>query len=194
MFTTLENLQAEAGGTEEVARTLDRFTPDVAMASCGSSGKHLVKAVRLIQQRCPAARIVLLDETVSAARVGVALTLGAVGYWTMQSKFTQIVEVIRNVAEGEKSFRPASLRHISRLGGPLQSEPVAKAEGISSLALRECEILILLAKGLSIKECAEWLELSTSTISNHKTRMMKKLGARKTVDLARLAVLEGLIQ
>ncbi len=36
MFTTLENFQAEAGGTEETGRMLDRFSADVAWSAFAS--------------------------------------------------------------------------------------------------------------------------------------------------------------
>jgi two-component system, NarL family, response regulator NreC len=35
--------------------------------------------------------------------------------------------------------------------------------------------------------------ISVNTVDNHKTRLMSKLGVHKAIDLARLAVREGLI-
>jgi len=61
------------------------------------------------------------------------------------------------------------------------------------LTPREVEVLVYLAQGLSVKECARVMRRSPSTIDNHKTRLMRKLGMHRVVDLARYAVREGLI-
>lgn len=61
------------------------------------------------------------------------------------------------------------------------------------LTPREIEVLVYLAQGLSVKECARVMGRSPSTIDNHKTRLMRKLGMHRVVDLARFAVREGLI-
>jgi DNA-binding NarL/FixJ family response regulator len=37
------------------------------------------------------------------------------------------------------------------------------------------------------------MQLSANTIDNHKSRLMKKLGVHRSVDLARLAIREGLL-
>jgi DNA-binding CsgD family transcriptional regulator/nucleotide-binding universal stress UspA family protein len=61
------------------------------------------------------------------------------------------------------------------------------------LTAREAEVLVYLAQGLTVKECARVLRLSPSTIDNHKSRMMRKLNLHRMVDLARIAVREGLL-
>jgi DNA-binding NarL/FixJ family response regulator len=52
----------------------------------------------------------------------------------------------------------------------------------------------LIALGRSVRDCAHILELAQSTVDNHKSRLMKKLGLRKSQDLTRLAIREGLIR
>jgi len=82
-------------------------------------------------------------------------------------------------------------------GGPPTQEPSAPAHDQSSLhevlTPREIEVLVYLAQGLSVKECARVMKRSPSTIDNHKTRLMRKLNIHRVVDLARLAVREKLI-
>jgi len=55
-------------------------------------------------------------------------------------------------------------------------------------------VLDLLARGLSVREVAQRLSLSTNTIDNHKARLMRKLGLHKVVELVRVALGEGLGQ
>ena len=55
------------------------------------------------------------------------------------------------------------------------------------------DVLVHLAQGYSVKQCAKALGIGTSTAGNHKSRLMKKLNVHKTVDLTRLAIREGLV-
>jgi DNA-binding NarL/FixJ family response regulator len=54
-------------------------------------------------------------------------------------------------------------------------------------------VLINLAQGSSVKQCAKTLGIGTSTVGNHKSRLMKKLNVHKTVELVHLAMREGLV-
>jgi len=53
--------------------------------------------------------------------------------------------------------------------------------------------MALLAKGLSVRQCAAQLDLAPSTIDNHKSRMMRKLGVHKVAEVVRLAISEGML-
>lgn len=53
-----------------------------------------------------------------------------------------------------------------------------------TLSIREQEIVQLVRRGLSSKEIAELLFLSTNTINTHKRRIKEKLGVRKFVEIA----------
>ncbi len=64
---------------------------------------------------------------------------------------------------------------------------------LASLTPRETDVLVNLAKGNSVKQCAKALGIGTSTVGNHKTRLMKKLNVHKTVELVHLAMREGLV-
>jgi DNA-binding NarL/FixJ family response regulator len=58
---------------------------------------------------------------------------------------------------------------------------------------REREILTLMAHGLSVKETAVRLSLSPQTVKNHRSQILKSLGARNGVEAVFLALQRGLI-
>ncbi len=60
------------------------------------------------------------------------------------------------------------------------------------LTRRELQIVRLLSLGCSVKETAKLLGLAPSTVDNHKSRAMEKLGTDKVVLLARLSVWYGI--
>ncbi len=59
---------------------------------------------------------------------------------------------------------------------------------------REREVWQLIAQGLAVREAAESLGLAESTIDSHKSRLMRKLGIHKSLDLVRLAVRLGIVE
>ena len=68
------------------------------------------------------------------------------------------------------------------------------SEPFSILSNREREVLQLIAEGLSAKEIASDLEISTKTVEAHRTSLMRKVGVRKATELVRYAVRHGLIE
>jgi len=67
------------------------------------------------------------------------------------------------------------------------------AEPKKALSLREKEVLILIASGLTNKKIAEKLHVSEKTIETHRASIMKKIGVHKTADLVRHAPATGLV-
>jgi DNA-binding CsgD family transcriptional regulator len=63
----------------------------------------------------------------------------------------------------------------------------------SRLSRREREILGRLADGLSSKQLAGKLNLSESTIVNHRKNMLKKTNTKNIAELVRYAINKGLI-
>jgi FixJ family two-component response regulator len=61
-----------------------------------------------------------------------------------------------------------------------------ESAALVSLTAREHEVLALLAAGASNKGAARQLGVSTRTVEGHRANIMKKLGARNTIELMRL--------
>ena len=62
-----------------------------------------------------------------------------------------------------------------------------------SITKRELEILELIAEGMSNREIAEKLFVSPSTITKHRKNALKKLNARNTAHLVKIAMLKKII-
>jgi len=73
--------------------------------------------------------------------------------------------------------------------------PGSSTEGpFSLLSGREREVLHLIADGLSAKQIAAQLDISSKTVEAHRTSLMRKVGVRKATELVRYALRHGLIQ
>ena len=104
-------------------------------------------------------------------------------------------------ARGEHLMHLPVVSHKQELVALLGGEPPSCAKhddqpvDIESLGItrREREVWQLIAQGLAVREVAESLGLAESTIDSHKSRLMRKLGIHKSLDLVRLAVRLGII-
>lgn len=57
---------------------------------------------------------------------------------------------------------------------------------------RERDVLCLVGQGKTVGQCAEEMGVADSTIGNHKYRLMRKLNAKNSLQLLRIAVRSGL--
>jgi len=64
---------------------------------------------------------------------------------------------------------------------------------LSSLSQREIEIIVHLSQGLSYKEIANQLDISTRTVEAHKTNILEKLDLKNTIDLVKFAIKNKII-
>ena len=65
--------------------------------------------------------------------------------------------------------------------------------GFDTLSQREAELLPLLARGMTLREAASRMTVSYKTADSYRTSLLRKLGVRDRVELARLAIRERII-
>jgi len=97
-------------------------------------------------------------------------------------------------ADGDALLAPAVTRRLiaefARLPQPGQ-QPAMTLEGITE---RECEVLTLIARGLSNAEIAGTLHVTMATAKTHVGRLLAKLGARDRAQLVVVAYETGLVR
>ncbi len=181
-----------ADGLEEAIRCADCLQPDIVlMDMLGEAG--VFEAASEIMRRCPHTKVIFLDDSLSDTNVRETLRINAAGYLTKQQPFGQIEAALRQVARGDRVFAPQIARRLVLLPEGVRLAVKDKTHPLASLTSRETDVLICLAHGNSVKQCAKVLGIGVSTVGNHRSRLMKKLNIHKTVELTRWAMREGLI-
>lgn len=137
--------------------------------------------------------VLLLDDEVNLGRLAAALSVPAMGYFTRSASFSELANGLRRLAAGERIFQAILHDHLKRTSRGWKLLRTQRLSPLGLLTPRETEVMRLVALGKSVRDCARILALAQSTVDNHKARMMKKLGLRKSQDLTRLAIREGLI-
>jgi DNA-binding NarL/FixJ family response regulator len=181
----------------EAADGIDAFeqavsaSPDVVLMDVRMPRLDGIEATRRIAGSSSGARVIVLTTFDEDEYVFEALKAGASGFLLKYAPADDLVRAIRVVAAGEAMLAPAVTRRLietfARSSGP---ESVA---GVAALTGRECEVLKLVADGMSNAEVAERLVLSRATVKTHVANILEKLHARDRVQAAAIAHRSGLM-
>lgn len=112
--------------------------------------------------------------------------MGAYGYLLKNTDESELIVAIRSVANGKKYFSA----EISEKMINFMSEQSVSADILSN---KETEVLGLIAKGLTTKEIAAKLFVSSRTIETHRANILKKLEVKNTAELIKKAAKINLI-
>lgn len=197
---------------ESLARVLED-SGRVTVKGQASDGLALLKAVRRELPECvvldysmpkldaPAAIEKLLEEhrnlkiLVLTVHENVqyavrALEAGAHGYMIKSAAVDELVEAIDSVSRGDVYISPKVSQEVwSHLRRPRRAR-----EGLDALSGREFDALRILGSGVSLKECADAMSVSVSTVSTYRARILEKLNLSNTAELIRFAVEKNLNQ
>jgi len=116
-----------------------------------------------------------------------ALKLGAAGYLNKQSAPEELVAAVRRVLAGGRYISPALA---DRLAADVQRGPAALHHALST---REHQVMLMIAKGKSLKEIAAELSLSAKTVGTYHMRILVKMGLNNDIQLTRYALLNKLV-
>lgn len=179
--------------SEEAMSRVSERMPDVILMVASIASRTGLDLTRRLRLRCPQAKLIILGETLVSGAVREALRLGAAGYVIVSESFSALEVAIHRVVRNQTAFPPEVDARLVATSRGLRITGDAHVGSLDTLTPRELEVLTHLAQGRSVKECARLLQRSMSTIDNHKSRIMKKLGVHRAVDLTRLAIREGLV-
>ena len=138
--------------------------------------------------------MIVLDDRLHEGRLAAVLSMPSVSYLTRQAGFAALVAaIIQGATRGERSFDPSFAKRVRRTSRGWRLEKAHDRPSVASLTTRELEVMGLLARGNSVRDCAKKLRLAESTIDNHKARLMKKLKIHKAAELTHMAIRDGLM-
>lgn len=117
-----------------------------------------------------------------------ALKAGALGYLSKETGKEELIIAVETVNAGRRYVSAAIVQSIAaQLGSGVGREPH------ELLSDRELEVMRRIALGRSIKEIASDLNLSVSTVSTYRNRIMTKMNMEKNSDLTRYAMKHDLV-
>jgi DNA-binding NarL/FixJ family response regulator len=181
----------EAADGREVLEEVARSKPDVVVLDITMPRLGGLETLERLRAEHPETKVVLLSVHSDPPFIQSAIALGVDGYVLKNGPSGEIVTAIQAVTRDGNYFSPAVAREIVE---QLRTPRPEGDDPFSLLSVREREVLHRIADGLTAKEVAVELSISTKTVEAHRTSLMRKLGVRKATELVRYALRHGLIE
>jgi two-component system response regulator NreC len=179
---------AEAGDLREAVFEARAQKPDVILMDVVMPGASGIEATPEVLKEAEDAKVLMLSMQDDPHYVREAFAAGASGYVLKEAADAEVVDAVREVANGGRYVHPA-------LGARLiQAEAQERAQAEADpLSDREREVLRLLALGHTNQEIAKMLYLSVRTVETHRAHIMQKLRLTTRAELVRYALDQGLL-
>ncbi len=177
-----------ADGDEALSkcRSLD---PDVVLMDISMPGMNGIVATRLIRERFPEVKVIMLTMLDQEAYVHEAVKAGATGYLLKNIGLEDLARAIRDVHRGGASLHAKAQAQLIKEYAALARQS-RETYGLSD---RELEVLQLLADGHTNREIAEKLFISAQTVKTHIAHIFEKLGVRDRAEAVASALRRGLV-
>jgi DNA-binding NarL/FixJ family response regulator len=182
----------EACDGADAVRKAVNLKPDVAILDFSMPQLNGPEASAYLVEKVPGIGVVVLTMHDSERVIHEVLRSGARGLVLKSDADRTLLEAVEAVAEKRHFFtnRASELMLGGYLFGKAATTPKRSAE--PHLTAREGEVIQLLADGLTSKEAARLLQISTRTVESHRININRKLGFSSIADLVRYAIRNGI--
>jgi DNA-binding NarL/FixJ family response regulator len=182
----------EAATASEALKLVLEFHPDLVLLDIGMPGMSSFEVGRLIKDRCAGTSVVYLTMHDEEEYVAQALRSGARGYLLKDTTAPLLLQALRNVHRGGRSWTPEVLGKLVEEARPGKQETRLRSSS-TTLTPREREVMKLLAEGRTVRQTAGLLGLSLKTIEAHKLNLMRKLDIHNKVQLVTAAIQKKIV-
>jgi DNA-binding NarL/FixJ family response regulator len=184
----------EAASGREAVEVAARAQPDVVVLDISMPEGTGLEVLKDLKARAPAARVLVLSVHDDTEYVLESVRAGAAGYLRKDTTPESLREAVRAIAAGNGWFSPEVARHLTAaIRDETAAQPLVAAD-VVPLTAREKEVLACVTRGLTNKETATALGISTRTVETHRDNLMRKLGIRTVAGLTKYALETGLIE
>lgn len=175
-------LVAEAEDGLDAWEKIKELRPDVALLDIRMPGYDGVTVAQKVKNEAMNTAIVMLTSYDAQQYVIASLRAGARGFVLKTVSPKELTTAISTVAKGGLYLDP----EVASVMGEQDFIP-------EQLSVREREVLLLAAKGLSSKEVAKKLFISERTVQTHLASIYDKLGSRNKTEALLLALKYGVV-
>ncbi len=169
---------SEASNGVQAIALAEQIQPDIVLMDINMPVMNGIDCAEIFQKRFPETKLLVLSMHDDRAYILNVLRLGAKGYILKTAPSEEMLTAIHEVYNGGFYYSPSIAEIILQ----------RSSEQNDSLTSREQTILSLLAAGMSNKEMARELNISTRTVETHRCNIKNKLGIKTTSNLIRYAI------
>jgi NarL family two-component system response regulator LiaR len=180
-----------AGDGEEAIKLTRELLPDVVLIDIAMPKMDGIQAAKQIKAVCPATAVIVLSAYAYDYYVLACIEAGVNGYLLKSIPHIELLNAIRMVYAGNIVFNLEASGGVLRLlttGRDKGQEAVTSAK----LHSRELQVLSLAATGITNKQIAHELGITSNTVGTHFINIFRKLGVESRTQAILYALKEGI--
>ncbi|MBK9673294.1 MAG: response regulator transcription factor [Bacteroidetes bacterium] len=185
----------EVENAEQLIEKVVKNQPDVVIINFISAGFSLNDISR-IKLAYTDTKILAITEKPGKTVFSQAIANGVLSFLMIDCDRNEITEAIESTLQGEAFFCGKILNEINAPAPEFVEDlaiPAFSCNGVK-ISARESEIISLVSEGMTNKQIAEQLFLSTHTVITHRKNIMNKLGLTNTASLVMFAIRQNIIR
>lgn len=171
---------------DQLCACANRYYPDIVVIDFSYEAFGL-EALKKIKELYKSAKVLAITPSLSKQTIHKSLKNGVDSYLLDDCDKQEILEAVEDTHNGKQFYCGMVINILAE-----SNEENPDCEGIS-LSEREIEIIKLISDGLTNKEIADKLYLSTHTVNTHRKNIMHKLNIKNTAGIVIYAVKENII-
>ena len=178
-----------ASNGKELLEIAPKLSPNVILLDISMPMLNGLDVARQLKAAIPQAKLIFVTMMSEPFYITQAFAIGASAYVLKQSAATELISALSAALKNQRYVSPQLSLEVQ----DAIETPWVKPEGFSAtLTPRQQEVLQLLTRGLSTKEIAASMRVSTKAVEFHKGNITRRLGIRTTAELTRFALSQGL--
>lgn len=178
----------DRGDLDRFYTAIDEHMPDVVILQIVSSEINWLKLVLELKEIKPSIRIIVYSSHIERKFILKVMGAGVAGYVVDKGMTSELLSALDVVCGGGVYLSSEILK------SPDESSqiPALINSDVSLLSDREREVVRMIGEGLSTKEIAFNLVISTKTVETYRKRIMEKLDIYSIAGLTKFAISTGL--
>jgi DNA-binding NarL/FixJ family response regulator len=176
---------ASSGGSRDTLLQVRTTKPQVVLIDLGLRNENGLRIVTTLVKEMPRVRVIGMGLIPSQLDIVEFVEAGAAGFILKEATVEDLLGTIRAVARGIKILPPLLTESLFT---HVIEQALRQGKGMLPDAVRmtkrEREVIVLIAEGLSNKEIAQRLNLSTYTVKSHIHNILEKMALHSRLQIA----------
>jgi DNA-binding NarL/FixJ family response regulator len=176
---------AASGDGKHTLLKIKELKPNVILLDLGLRSQNSLHVVEIVKKDFPDAKIIVMDLAPVQADILQYVKAGANGFILKDASLNEFLITIRTVSEGATVLPPLLVDSLfSQIIDHAVREGKTKLKDAVRMTMREREVIGLLSEGMSNKEIAQRIRVSTYTVKSHIHNIMEKLALHTRLEIA----------
>lgn len=174
-----------SGESKNPLLKIHQLKPNIVLLDLGLRSQNSLHVVELVKKEFPQAKVIVMDLAPVQADILQYVKAGANGFILKDASLNDFLKTIRTVSKGATVLPPILVDSLfSQIVDYAMGNGKSKLKEAVRMTKREREVIAFLGDGLSNKEIAQKIHISSYTVKSHIHNIMEKLALHTRLEVA----------